>query len=133
MVYVDLKSTFDTVWGDGLVLKLARAGVRGLLLSWLRDYLHAWKLMVQIGGEHSPPQHLTMGTPQGAVLSPLLFNLMLSDMPSMEGITSYVYADDITVSCVGYIHTVRTRLQAYLHAFADWAHTWGLIVNPAKT
>jgi ribonuclease HI len=134
VVYIDLKSAFDTVCGEGLIHKLARSGLRGQLLKWLHNYMHNRKITVTVDGKESPEVSLSAGTPQGAVLSPLLFNLMLSDIPQLDGINLHIYADDITVTCSGpNTANVKDTLQEYIHKFVEWAETWGMIINPAKT
>jgi hypothetical protein len=134
VLYIDLKSAFDTVWGEGLIYKLARSGLKGKLLKWLHNYMLDRKITVTVDGRESPEVALNAGTPQGAVLSPLLFNLMLSDIPQQDGINLHIYADDITVTCSGEnITDIRDSLQEYIHTFVVWAETWGMIINPAKT
>jgi hypothetical protein len=59
---------------------------------------------------------------------------MFRDVPTADGVQLYIYADDVTVSCSGLDPSeVRRRLQQYLHNFAQWACTCGLILNPKKT
>ncbi|KAF2346046.1 Reverse transcriptase domain [Trinorchestia longiramus] len=58
---------------------------------------------------------------QGAVLSPLLFNIMLSDLPVADGVQLIIYADDITILSKGDSLTeVRACLQRYLDSLAAW-------------
>ena len=38
-VLCDISKAFDRVWHKGLICKLKRAGINGLLLDWLSDYL----------------------------------------------------------------------------------------------
>ena len=37
-VFCDISKAFDRVWHKGLILKLKRAGINGLLLDWLSNY-----------------------------------------------------------------------------------------------
>lgn len=134
VVYLDLKSAFDTVWGEGLVYKLIRRGLQGPMIGWLHNYFKDRRVQVQVEGSISEPVDITAGTPQGAVLSPLLFNLMLMDIPQEDDVKLYIYADDITISCTGEnIQMVRDRMQHYLNQFEIWADTWGIILNTSKT
>lgn len=134
VTYIDLKSAFDTVWGEGLIYKLIQNGLKGPLIKWLNNYFLERTIKVQVAGSVSEPVKLIAGTPQGAVLSPILFNLMLQDIPQEDGIIQHIYADDITISCCGADPCeVRTRLQNYLKKFVQWADFWGMIINPEKT
>ena len=81
VIYIDLKSAFDTVWVQGLIWKLIQKGVKGNMIRWLYQYFNNRQIMVRVEGAYSDNVKVTAGTPQGAVLSPLLFNLMMSDMP----------------------------------------------------
>ena len=82
VVIIDLSSAFDKIWHERLIGKLIEKGIKGNLLAWLHNYLLNRKMFVRINGRYSEETDLNSGTPQGAVLSPLLFNLMLSDIPN---------------------------------------------------
>ena len=40
IVFCDISKAFDKVWHEGLIYKLHKIGVRGILLDWFRDYLN---------------------------------------------------------------------------------------------
>ena len=53
-------------------------------------------MSVRIGSVTSIPAPVENGVPQGAVLSPILFNIMLIDFPSSTPVTKILlYADDV--------------------------------------
>lgn len=134
VIYLDLKSAFDRVWCQGLVYKLAKLGLRGKLLRWIENYLKNRKLQVRVNGQISDMTDVGAGTPQGAVCSPILFNLMLSDIPEQENIKLYIFADDITVVCTGTnLHDITNQMQNYLNRFYEWTVAWALSINPSKT
>ena len=134
VVYIDLKSAFDTVWPTGLVFKLSKMGMRGNLLRWINDYFKERTSTIFVEGHKSSSVFISNGTPQGAVLSPLLFNLMMTDMPEDDDIQLYVYADDVTLSCSGCnVQLIKDKLQTYLNRFDEWCNRWGLILSPTKT
>ena len=39
-VWIDLQKTFDTVWTDGLLLKLKKCNIAGNMFGWIKSYLH---------------------------------------------------------------------------------------------
>ena len=134
VVYIDLKSAFDTVWVEGLMWKLIQKGIKGNMIQWVYHYFKDRKAIVRVEGAYSDTVRVTAGTPQGAVLSPLLFNLMMSDMPEQERVEIHVYADDITVtSCGSNLRIVKRQVQTYLKEFMKWADTWGFKINISKT
>jgi exonuclease III len=134
VVYLDLKGAFDKVWHDGLLYKLAKMGIKGNLFRWIKDYLTDRKFMVRVGGTLSEPLDASNGVPQGAVLSPLLFNIMLSDMPIDNKIDIYCYADDLTFSARDKDIKVCTRdMQNYINRVVRWIEDWGFVVSQEKS
>ena len=132
--YVDLKSAFDKVWVDGLLYKLAKAGLCGAMSRWLHGYLSSRTSRVRLNGVVSDALPLLAGVPQGSVLSPLLFNLMLMDVPRHDGVDVFLYADDITICCSGpSMGAAKVIMQRYLDAFHLYCERWGLVVSPEKT
>ena len=134
VVYVDLSAAFDKVWHKGLITKLIDKGIRGRLILWLNNYLSNRRVKVRIDGHYSEEISLEAGTPQGGVLSPLLFNLMLSDLPDDDRIGKFVYADDITLTCCGKdLKLVKRKMQNYIQKLEKWMQMWGMVINASKT
>ena len=48
----DISKAFDRVWHKGLIYKLKMAGINGLLLDWLSDYLTNRKQELSFQGAH---------------------------------------------------------------------------------
>ena len=134
VVYFDLKSAFDRVWPTGILYKLGMMGFKGDILKWLRNYFRDRKIRVRIDGQYSEECGINAGVPQGAVLSPLLFNVMMSDMPEVEDVKLFVYADDIAVcSSAKNVQEVKRRVEDYIKKFIKWTDEWGITINTGKT
>ncbi|KAF2343943.1 Reverse transcriptase domain [Trinorchestia longiramus] len=73
----------------------------GKHVKWLKNYLTGRTASVRLGAVQSEGAPITWGLPQGAVLNPLLFNIMLSDLPVADGVQLIIYADDITILSKG--------------------------------
>ena len=134
VIYLDLSSAFDVVWPEGLIMKLINKGIKGNILAWLYNYLKGRCIKAKVDGYFSDEVEILAGTPQGAVLSPLLFNLMISDMPNDCLVRKHSYADDITLTCAGTdVAQITKALQAYMKKFMKWAKEWGIQINFGKT
>ena len=134
VVYIDLKGAYDGVWRKGLLYKLSEVGLRGSLLKWMKNYLTNRTQSVVLHGATSDILPNEVGVPQGAVLSPLLFNVMMYDMPKDDCVETYIFADDITIACSGLnLDDIQENLQNYLDTLSSWFDGWKFVVNKTKT
>lgn len=69
---LDLEGAFDRVWHVALFSKPPGAGVDGVLLRLLRDYLQDRFMRATINGQKSGMHPIQTGDLQGSCLSPLL-------------------------------------------------------------
>ncbi|KAG0410316.1 hypothetical protein HPB47_012581 [Ixodes persulcatus] len=79
-----------------------------------------------------------IGVPQGAVLSPMLFNLAMAGLPTRlaenEGMGFTIYADDITLWTSGGPPGAQEQtLQDGLNTVADYLRQVGMAPSPEKT
>jgi RNA-directed DNA polymerase len=125
VVEVDLESYFDRIPHAALVTEVERKIADGGVLRLLRAYLSQG---VMDGLEQWQPES---GSPQGAVVSPLLANLYLDplDRQMAEAGSQMVrYADDMVVLC-------RSQVEAEtaLRELRAWVAAHGLTLHPEKT
>ena len=133
VVYFDLKGAFDGVWRQGLLYKLSEIGVRGNLLRWLSSYLSNRTQVVQLHGYLSDELDSNIGVPQGGVLSPILFNIMMNDFPTDNKVETYIFADDITVACNGNSTAdVEEILRRYLERVNGWFRSVEIFCSTMK-
>jgi RNA-directed DNA polymerase len=126
VVDADFKGYFDTIPHERLMELLEARIADGKVLSLVKQYLKAG-VMDSMNGWQATPQ----GTPQGAVISPLLANLYLNPLDHLmakAGREMVRYADDFVV-CV----RTEAEAEAALAEIAAWVKEAGLTLHPAKT
>lgn len=133
MLFLDFSSAFNMIIPQDLVCKLEPLGLKTSLCNWLLDFLTNRTQSVRVGNNTSSVISLNTGSPQGCVLSPLLFTLMTHDCrPRYSSNHILKYADDTTV--VGLIQdnnelASREEVQHLL----DWCKLNNLVLNVDKT
>jgi RNA-directed DNA polymerase len=126
VVDADLKSYFDSIPQEGLMERIREKIADGRVLKLVEQMLGAG-VMDSVKGWQPTEQ----GTPQGAVISPLLSNIYLDGLDwqmARNGFEMVRYADDFIVLC-------RTQEQAQeaLGRVKRWVEANGLKLHPIKT
>jgi len=138
-IYLDIKSAFDTVDHHLLLSKISKIGLGPNCVAWLKSFLNNRKIAVKIGDYLGQPTPIgaDKGVPQGAVLSPLLFNLFLADLKCIipDNVIVKQYADDIKVYVIYAKNNTRAinALQNFLNTFDNWCFVNGLKLSIHKT
>ena len=78
--FLDVKKAYDTVWRDGLWLKLWEMGVRGKVWRVIKQMYEFSRSAVFFEGEKSDTFSLEQGVAQGCSLSPILFSVFITDL-----------------------------------------------------
>jgi len=125
VVDADLKSYFDTIPHDRLMARLSEKVSDSRVLRLVGVFLEQGVLD---GLSEWTPEE---GTPQGAVISPLLANIYLNPLDHLlaeAGFALVRYADDFVILC-------RTREDAdrALALLREWVAKNGLTLHPTKT
>ncbi len=125
VVDADLKSYFDTIPHNRLVAQLETLISDGPVLALLRSFLQQ---DIMKGMACWKP---TTGTPQGAVISPLLSNIYLHPLDLLmeqSGRKMVRYADDFVILC-----RTDDEAMAALREVQAWVTANGLTLHPDKT
>ncbi|XP_069992289.1 uncharacterized protein [Penaeus vannamei] len=104
IVFLDLEKAFELANHDAILHALAEKGVKGKLLKWVKDYLSNRKARVRFQGHTSDFYPFENGTPQGGLLGPFLFNLLivkLVEIPFPNNTHLLAYADDLQLVVTG--------------------------------
>jgi len=146
-IFIDYEKAFELADPDSILHLLAvDKGIKGHLLGWLKDFLQNRKGYTRVQGEESDIFPLYQGTPQGSVLSPFLFNILMDKVLSVLDrsltkdrafkITMVAYADDLVLisnhadaphllsSALSKLETVSTILGLQINSSKTKAMAW---------
>ena len=126
VVDADLKSYFDSIPQDKLMDAVAEHISDGAVLELIQKMLQQG--VMESGKDWKPTE---AGTPQGAVISPLLANIYLNPLDhwmARQGREMVRYADDFIILCES-----REEAEAVLEELRVWTAAAGLTLHPTKT
>jgi len=125
VVDADLKSYFDTIPKEQLLERVKEKVSDGRVFDLLEAFLN--QEVMDTAKRWTPEA----GTPQGAVISPLLSNIYLDPLDhemAGKGIEMVRYADDFVILCRG-----REEAEGALERVRQWTARAGLTLHPVKT
>jgi RNA-directed DNA polymerase len=125
VVDADLESYFDTIPHERLMMRVEERVSDGRVLGLLRGWLKAD--ILRDLNRWTP----TEGTPQGAVISPLLANIYLDPLDRLmaeHGYPMVRYADDFVI-----LTRSHAEAEAALAQVKAWVASNGLTLHPDKT
>ncbi|KAJ3595358.1 hypothetical protein NHX12_004662, partial [Muraenolepis orangiensis] len=134
VVLLDLTAAYDTVWHRGLHLKLLRTIPDRHMVNFIMEMLSNRSFILQTSdGQRSRLRRLRNGVPQGSVLSPMLFNIYIFDLPVTTS-RRYGYADDLAIM----LHqptwkAVEEGLNQDMDVLAAYLRSWRLQLSTGKT
>ena len=94
VVYFDISKAFDRVWHKGLLFKLVAIGCFKSLLRWFLSYLSGRRQRVVINGRISDWASIFAVVPQGSILGPLLFLIIINDIVNNIQSNIRLFADE---------------------------------------
>lgn len=138
IVALDIKKAFDSIPHKTVIEAAQRRGIRGNMLNFIKSFLKERTYQIVIGENRSPWRHNNTGVPQGAVISPTLFNMAMTDLANaldaIPNINFSIYADDVTLWTVkGIARKQKETMQKALDVTQAFARQSGLHLSPEKT
>jgi hypothetical protein len=134
-VFFDFARAFDTVLPSHILHCLHSIGIHGRLLGYFRSFLSPRPFQVRIGNETSPTLFSYRGSPQGSILSPVLFLLAIDGVTRLAPPPLHIslYVDDLAVYVAAKDTTqARTLLQSFINRLVAWSAASGLHLTPSK-
>ncbi|KAM7314562.1 hypothetical protein ISCGN_004346 [Ixodes scapularis] len=140
-VAVDVSRAFDSVPHSSIMTAAVSLGISGRALNFIRSFLANRTFSVATGreAEQTQPKPNQLGVPQGSVLSPTLFNIVMAALPhalaEISDIGFTLYADDLTI-WASHTCSLEKQEKVLQHALdVVEAHLFrvGLRASPEKT
>ena len=133
VIYIDFAKAFDKVDFGITLEKLNALGIRGKVGRWMHSFLTHRTQSVLANEGRSEPSDVKSGVPQGSVLGPLLFLILLGDID--QGIAkAFVssFADDTRIGSLITSAEDGAALQTDLDHIYSWTDTNNMKLNGDK-
>ena len=140
--FVDFKKAYDSVWHEGLFIRLLKYGIGGNIYDLIKSLYSRSACAVKIGNSKTVPFRYQRGVRQGCVISPVLFNLFINELPlsfepnkcdpitlpNGEKLNCLLYADDLVI-----LSKSKQGLTNCLKTLEIFNAKWLMDVNFKKT
>ena len=140
-IFLDLKSAFDNISFQSIDDALNATLSANIINRWVAFYIRNRHVIFKMG-DVELMRLILKGCPQGGILSPFLFNLVLDNLlrhlNSLDPDSLQAYADDLvnsfeSSSSPQHIIALHTKAQASLDCISSWCQSVGLNINTSKT
>ena len=139
--FVDFSKAFDNISRNILFEKLKKYGITGKFYNVLKNMYFNDQIKIKVGEYLTETIHPNQGVRQGCILSPLLFNIYLADLPQrlelaqshgpkVEGrlLNNIIWADDLAI-----LSETEDGLNNMLKELALYTEENSLTINIDKT
>ena len=132
-VFIDFSSAFNTIDSTLMIERLKDKNIHSNITAWISSFLTQRTQTVISCGDVSTPAITSVGSPQGCVLSPILFSLYVETMATtLNNFSILKYADDTII--LEYINRgENSNLQVQVNNIVSWCDENHLLINSSKT
>ena len=134
--FLDITAAFDRVQKPALIYKLHKLGLRGHLAHFIINFLTNRTFQARCGTTLSQTTPQDQGLPQGSVLSPTLFLVMINDMclTAKSYVKYSLFADDVALWTTQQDHCkAEKNAQLGLDQITSWCREWGFTLSAEKS
>ena len=139
LVFIDFKSAYDSVNHNKLFAKLPKYGIDAGTISLIRFIYNSAKVRICGELDHNKysgtlpkyPIRINRGTPQGSLISPILFNIYINDLLQILEVnrtSASAYADDLCFSA-----SSTQEVEFTLRTIDHWCSGNDMEINWKKT
>src|SRR5206468_2662048 len=119
-VFIDFEKAYDLLWRKGLMSKLKKLGVSGKMFAFIDDFIQDRTIEVRVGKTKSKVMRLENGTPQGSVISLILFLVMINDLKVSKSELSLFADDSSTFKSGRNLKLINKGIQTSLDQIQTW-------------
>ncbi|HBK81992.1 MAG TPA: hypothetical protein DDZ41_00075, partial [Flavobacterium sp.] len=135
-VFLDIKGAFDNVDINILITILTNLGISFKFVKIINELFSCKNISIYSPNTSQSTYKRILGLPQGSVLSPLLYNIYVSNIEYGLNDECFFlqYADDIALTCSdSSIERARGKMQCFLNTLCDNLEKLNLTPSPSKT
>ena len=134
--FLDIEGAFDNASHTSMINAMRKYGFNNCLIDWIVEMLATREISASLG-ESTLKVKTVKGCPQGGVLSPLLWSLVVDDLLEnlhLLGFEVIGFADDVVIIVRGkFDNIISERMQNALNYTHSWCIKEGMNINPSKT
>ena len=128
----DFRKAFDNVPHDILCLKLKSLSISPYIVNWITNFLSNRQQRVVVDGIITNHVDINRGVPQGTVLGPFLFSIMVNDIKLIDKNNELLkFADGITLDVPGINGSDTSNMKA--NNIVKWPESNRMPLNMSKT
>ena len=132
-IYLDITKAFDSLDHGILMARLHTVGITGRTGIWIHNWISGREQSVLANNKLSSIRKVISGVPQGSVLGPLLFLLIINDLGKLPLSSAVsIFADDTRVSRGISSEADAIQLQQDLDTIYKWQMQINLKFNADK-
>jgi hypothetical protein len=136
-IYLDIKGAFNSITFKAAIGAMQGRGFPKNITAWYNHFLHNQVSTLELDNCRFT-KNLETGTPQGGVVSPIVWNVcidpILKKLNTNKPVKVIGFADDVVIMVTGCDPTIMVkRAQPSINAMVDWGKESGLEFNTEKT
>lgn len=134
--FMDIERAFDNTEFEVIASAARNRQMEGTSIKWIMSMLSSRTVETSVCGT-STSLNVTKGTPQGGILSPILWCMVIDSLLvelNQAGVFTQGYSDDVSSLTYGFsLSTVGDMMKNALKIVEEWCTARALRVNPMKT